>query len=420
MNVQILPSAPSGTVKAIASKSAAHRLLICAAFANAPTTIRCEEINEDIHATVRCLRALGAEITRDGVDFRVSPIRQLCKNAILDCGESGSTLRFLVPVTCMLGVNASFQMVGRLPKRPLSPLREELERGGIVFSPQGSNPLHCRGTITGTDFTIPGNVSSQFISGLLFALAVSGRAGRIHIEGTLESAPYVDMTADALEQFGISVIRSEHTIEIGEHQGLTSPRTLSVEGDWSNAAFPLCLGAIGSDPITVCGLDPRTRQGDHAIVSLLRRFGARVTEGDDFVTVTPAPLHGMEIDASQIPDLVPILATVASVANGRTVISNASRLRIKESDRLQTVRSTLNALGARVIETEDGLIIDGEASLRGGFVSSFGDHRIAMSAAIASVACQESVVIENAHAASKSYPDFWKDMRSLGMKIIEL
>lgn len=232
MNVQIFPSAPTGTVKAIASKSAAHRLLICAAFADAPTTVRCEELNEDIRATVRCLEALGAAITRDAPYYRVTPIEKLNKNASLNCGESGSTLRFLVPVICILGVDAKFVMAGRLPDRPLSPLREELERHGIAFSEAGSNPLICTGAVTGTEFSIPGNVSSQFISGLLFALAISGKTGRIRIEGAMESTPYVDMTADALRLFGITVLRADNCLEIAENNGLRSPCETPVEGDW--------------------------------------------------------------------------------------------------------------------------------------------------------------------------------------------
>lgn len=420
MNVQIFPSAPTGTVKAIASKSAAHRLLICAAFADAPTTIRCEELNEDIRATVRCLEALGATITRDAPYYRVTPIEKLNQTATLDCGESGSTMRFLVPVVCMLGVDAKFVMAGRLPDRPLSPLREELERHGIAFSEAGSNPLTCTGAVTGTEFSIPGNVSSQFISGLLFALAISGKTGKILIEGAMESTPYVDMTADALRLFGITVLRADNCLEIAENNGLRSPCEAPVEGDWSGAAFPLCMGAIGTKPVTVRGLDLHSRQGDRAIVELLRRFGAKVEEGADHVTVAPASLHGIRIDASQIPDLVPVLATVASVAKGQTVIYHAARLRIKESDRLQTTRATLTALGADLTETEDGLIIRGAPSLTGGRVSSCGDHRIAMSAAVASVACRDAVIIEDAHATAKSYPSFWNDMRSLGMDLREL
>ncbi len=415
MNVHILPSSPAGEIKAIASKSAAHRLLICAAFADSPTVIRCEEVNEDIAATVRCLTALGATVFRRDPFFEVTPIRKLCRGAVLDCGESGSTLRFLLPLTCILGADSSFLMAGRLPERPLSPLREELERCGITLSPAGSNPMVCRGQLTENKFAIAGNVSSQFISGLLFALAISGKGGRIFIEGDLESAPYIDMTADALSHFGITVLRDGQGYQVLENNGLSSPGKVFVEGDWSNAAFPLCLGAMGKSPITVTGLNPRSRQGDRAIVSLLEQFGASVSVSGDAVTVSPAPLHGISIDASQIPDLVPILSTVASVARGKTVISHASRLRLKESDRLQTVCSMLNTLGASVTEQPDGLMIEGVSSLQGGEISSFGDHRIAMSAAVASVACTSPVTIIRAEAASKSYPDFWKDMGQLGM-----
>ncbi|MBR2292694.1 MAG: 3-phosphoshikimate 1-carboxyvinyltransferase [Clostridia bacterium] len=415
MNIRIHPSAPRGTVRAIASKSAAHRLLICAAFADDETVIRCEELNEDITATARCLTALGATIVRDGCDFRVTPVKELTKNPVLNCGESGSTMRFLVPLTCMLGVDASFWMAGRLPSRPLSPLREELERNGIRFSPIGSNPLLCEGKLVGNEFSIAGNVSSQFISGLLFALAVSAKGGSLRIEGKPESAPYIDMTVDALRRFGAGVEQTADGYTVEKNDGLRSPKEAFVEGDWSGAAFPLCLGAIGAKPITVTGLDLHSRQGDREILTLLRRFGAEVIAEGNRVTVSPAPLTGISIDASQIPDLVPILATVASVAKGKTVIFNASRLRLKESDRLESTRTVLNALGARVAETPDGLVIEGVDKLSGGRISSFGDHRIAMSAAVASVVCRDSVIIEQAESAAKSYPAFWEDMRSLGL-----
>ena len=417
MNAWITPSATGGSLKAIASKSAAHRLLICAAFSDRETLVRCEEINEDISATVRCLSALGATITREAPFYRVSPVRTLVRNATLDCGESGSTMRFLVPVACMLGADASFLMAGRLPERPLSPLREELERCGIRFSEAGSNPLTCSGTVADTRFSLAGNVSSQFLSGLLFALAVSGRTDALRIEGKLESSPYVDLTVDTLSQFGICAERTADGYVIRENTGLRSPGTVEAEGDWSNAAFPLCLGAIGQNPVTVYGVSARSRQGDRAIVDLLRRFGAAVTETANSVTVSPAPLRGIEIDASQIPDLVPILATVASVAEGKTVLYNAARLRLKESDRLMTVSAMLTSLGARVTETADGLVIEGVARLTGGCVSSFGDHRIAMSAAVASAVCDAPLCIERAESAAKSYPDFWRDMEGLGMKI---
>lgn len=417
MKIKIFPSSPAGTVKAIASKSAAHRLLICAAFADAPTTLRCEEINEDISATVRCLCALGAQITRSGADFYITPIDMLPQKVTLDCGESGSTMRFLVPIVCALGIEAEFVMAGRLPERPLSPLRELLEENGIRFSEIGSNPLSVCGKLSTTNFSIAGNVSSQFISGLLFSLAICGKAGSITVLGKLESEPYVEMTLDALETFGVPITRCGQNFRLSDNATLRTPASLCVEGDWSNAAFWLSLGAIGNSPITVDGLNPNSRQGDRAVLSILEQFGAKVSVKDQRITVAPAHLRGVEIDATQIPDLVPILATVASVANGQTVIRGAARLRIKESDRLQTVHHMLCSLGAKVTELDDGLIIDGVHSLNGGTVSSFGDHRIAMSAAIAASACTSAVIVERAESAAKSYPDFWKDLAALGVTI---
>ena len=416
MNVTLTPSVTGGKIKAIASKSAAHRLLICAAFAKGDTRILCEEVNEDIEATVRCLTALGADIKRAAPYFYVSPVAELKRGTVLDCGESGSTQRFLVPVVAMLGSDSSFLMKGRLPKRPLSPLREELERCGAVFSEAGSNPLVCKGRVTDNEFSIRGDVSSQFISGLLFALAVSGRSGRLHIIGKLESAPYVDITADALRRFGVGVDKTDDGYEIKENRGLVSPSEVIVEGDWSNAAFPLALGAIGGKEVTVFGLDMNSRQGDRAVLNVLKEMGAAIHVNGDAVTVSPSALHGVTIDASQIPDLVPILATVASVAEGETVICNAERLRIKESDRLRAVSEMLCALGGIVEETSDGLRIVGVPALSGGEVSSFGDHRMVMSGAVASVRCQSPVTINGAEAVAKSYPSFFEDMKKIGLE----
>lgn len=417
MNVTISRFSPQGTVFAIASKSAAHRQLICAALADAPTRIRCEQTNRDIDATAECLRAMGAIIRRDPPYFFVEPIRTLRQMPTLPCGESGSTLRFLLPVVAALGCGGYFVMEGRLPLRPLSPLYEELCRCGITLSPQGENPLRCTGKLTGGDFSLAGNISSQFISGTLFALSCRPEGGRLSVTGKTESQPYIDMTLDALAAFGCAPEREGNAYRIPPQSTLPrlfTPGSLSVEGDWSNAAFPLCAGALGGS-VTVSRLSfDGSRQGDREILSLLRRFGAKVVQNGDSITVSHAPLHGTEIDATQIPDLVPVLATVAAVAEGKTVITGASRLRLKESDRLCTTRDMLRALGADIRDTEDGLEILGKPALTGGVTSSFGDHRIAMSAAVAAVVCHSPVKITDAQACEKSYPGFWDDMESLG------
>ena len=419
MNIRIYPSDTGGKIKSIASKSAAHRLLICAAFADGETTVRCDEVNEDILATAECLRALGAAIERKEKSFCVTPIKELRKNAFLNCNESGSTLRFLLPVVCMLGADATFLMAGRLPSRPLSPLWKILEERGIAFEWVRPNMLSCRGRVDENEFSISGSVSSQFISGLLFALAVCGRAGKIKITDKLESEPYVEMTAKALRSFGVGVEKTEDGYSV-DGARLVSCREAVTEGDWSNAAFPLAMGAIGESPVTVTGLDIRSTQGDRKIIDILSEFGAKTEVGESEVTVSGGKLCGIKIDASQIPDLVPVLATVASVAEGQTVIYNASRLRIKESDRLMSVSEMLTSLGADISESEDGLIINGKPRLSGGVTKSYGDHRIAMSAAVASVVCTGDVIVDNAEAVAKSYPGFWADVAKLGIKAEEI
>ena len=418
MKVKITPSVPAGKIKAIASKSAAHRLLICAALSDRSSEILCEEINDDISATVRCLNALGAKITRKDKSFIVLPIKEPRKNAELDCGESGSTMRFLVPVVAALGCGASFKMSGRLPSRPLSPLREELEAHGIVFSEAGSNPLTVSGKLSAGEYRIRGDVSSQFISGLLFALSVTEGESRIIIEGKKESAPYVDMTVCALYEFGAEPVTEDDGFTVTGKRRLTSEGKLEVEGDWSNAAFALCAGALSKKAkVSVFGLDPDSVQGDRGIIEILVRFGADVRRKGDCFTVRGGELFGINVDATDIPDLVPIIAVVAAVASGKTVISGAARLKLKESDRLSTVTDMLSALSADIEKTDDGLIINGKDRLHSAEVSSFGDHRIAMSAAIAATVCDGDVIVTGAEATAKSYPAFWGDLSTLGVTI---
>ena len=416
MKLNISFDKPCGKIKAIASKSVAHRLLICAAFADAPAKILCEETNNDIEATAACLNALGAKITRNAPYYDIIPVdpERINRNATLPCGESGSTLRFLLPVAASLGADCSFALEGRLADRPLSPLREELEAHGVTVS--GYNPLSISGKLVGNEFSIDGSVSSQFISGLLFALSLLSSDSVLTVTGKIESAPYIDITCDALSLFGAKPTRKDNKFFINS-SSFVSPSLLEVEGDWSNAAFPLALGAIGGE-IEIFGLNPNSSQGDKAIVDLLARFGADIyLSPDGSYIARRSELRGIDIDASQIPDLVPVLATVASVAKGRTRIYGASRLRLKESDRLATVKDLLSRLGANIELTDDGLIIEGVTALDGGKVDSHNDHRIAMSAAVASAVCSEKVSIERAEAVKKSYPAFWEDMSALGAKI---
>lgn len=401
-------NAVKGEVRAISSKSEAHRYLICAALGDRETELICTDTNADIDATASCLNSLGAEIKRTAKGFTVKPISSVTRGQDLDCNESGSTLRFMLPLSASLGADCRFLMRGRLSKRPLSPLYEILRDHGVSLTPQGSNPLEIKGQFGAGDYSVAANISSQYISGLLFALSVAEGKSTLTLEGNIESAPYIEMTVDAIRAFGaiVDYNDSENRFYITGLPRLHSPERLTVGGDWSNAAFFLCAGAIGKDPVTVSGLDASSRQGDKAVLDLLARMGAEITHKDGKITVSPSLLHATDIDASQIPDLVPILATVASVARGRTRIYNAGRLRLKESDRIESVCNTLLSLGADVEETCDGMIINGKDRLCGGEVDSYNDHRIAMSAAVASLVCQAPVKITRFEAINKSYPSF--------------
>lgn len=421
MDITITPRTLSGSVDIIESKSQVHRLLICAALALRPCEIICRETSQDIDATVRCLTALGAGITRSRTGFSVVPIAadRIPEHAVMDCGESGSTLRFLLPVAGALGVSASVHMSGRLPYRPLEPLLSELRAHGITADRVSDGVIELSGKLRHGSFTIPGDLSSQFISGLLFALPMLDGDSSIIVTGKTESKAYIDMTADVLSKFGVSAVSQNGGFKIKGGQGYSlKSGVIAAEGDWSNCAFWLCAGAFSKAGVTCGGLCPGSLQGDREIVDILKRFGALVSSGDESVSVSESKMLGLTIDAANIPDLVPILAVCACRARGTTHIVNAGRLRIKESDRLEAVSQMLSLLGTDIEETADGLIINGCGYLRGGVsVCSCGDHRIAMSAAIASCICRDKITVTGAECVGKSYPKFWEHFESLGGSI---
>jgi 3-phosphoshikimate 1-carboxyvinyltransferase len=420
MNVKIQPGRLSGTIPAIPSKSQAHRALICAALADGPTRINCSNESEDIAATIECLSALGTDIRREtdnnGVNsFTVIPLnKKSCENDTpLPCGESGSTFRFLLPIVGALGCGASYLLKGQLPKRPLSPLDSELTSHGCTLSPHGTVPFRITGQLKPGKYALDAGVSSQFISGLLFALPLLDKDSELRLLGKAESFPYIELTMAMLQLFGIQIAFNDEVFSIPGKQSYHSPGELNVEGCWSNAAFWLSAGAIGTDTVACTGLDLQSRQGDRAVLDILGRFGSRLETDGDKAAVSGGKLRGIEIDAKNTPDLVPILAVIGTAAEGTTVIRNAQRLRIKESDRLAAVTGVLRSLGANITEKEDGLVIQG-STLTGGDVSSWGDHRIAMAAAIAATVCSGTVIIRGAEAVNKSYPFFFNDLSKLG------
>jgi len=399
MKAVIKPGPLGGTIKAIPSKSQAHRFLICAALAKNESRIICETSSRDIEATADCLRALGAEIEYSEGVYTVKPIKRPAQMAELDCGESGSTLRFLLPVVCALGCGARIKMHGRLPERPLSPLWEELERCGAELTRPEKDIIEVRGRLWENSFSIAANVSSQYISGLLFALAIM-RGGEVELLGDIESAGYIEMTIQALIDFGAHIELEEKTLRFST-PGLRSKGEMTVEGDWSNGAFWMAAGMLSGGKIHCSGLDMGSAQGDAAVIE-----------------ASEAIMRGnATIDARDIPDLVPVLAVLASVSPGTTRFINAGRLRLKESDRLRTVTEMLKALGGDIEETGDGLILRRVSMLKGGIVDAHGDHRIAMSAAVAAIASIGEVTVENAECVSKSYPAFWEDYALLGGRV---
>lgn len=390
MNITIYPRRLNGTVHAIPSKSQAHRLLICAAFADKETVLICPQTNQDIEATADCLRALGAQIRRTYDGYTVKPIESIPVKAILNCCESGSTLRFMLPVAGALGVDATLLMAGRLPKRPLSPLWEEMEQMGCSLSRPTDNAIRCTGKLKCGNYAISGNVSSQFITGLLFACALLQGKSQITVTSTLESKPYIDMTQQALKSFGVNT----DNFQINGCFPFISPGMLNIEGDWSNGAFFLAARAMGND-VTVTGLNPASVQGDLAVEGILSAMD-----------------RPCSVSAADIPDLIPILSVAAAHHYG-AVFTDIQRLRLKESDRVASVISMLHAFGINAEATEDTLTVF-PGKFHGGTVDAVNDHRIAMSAAIAATVADGPVTIVGAECVSKSYPTFWEEYVKLG------
>ncbi len=413
--MKILPSKIKGEIDIIASKSYAHRLLICAALSDRPTRIKISSINDDIKATIKALSAFGTKVEIDKSTITVTPASPVKTHAFINCMESGSTLRFMLPVAAMICKYSMFIGSGKLPNRPILPLIEVMRQNGAIVK-NDRLPLSVSAKLKGGIYKLGGDISSQFVSGLMFALVLAEGDSQIHITGKLESKLYVDMTIKALMDFGIKIKAESYGYYIKGGQKYKSPGTASVEGDWSSAAFFLAAGAL-SGPVTVLGLNDDSLQPDKKIVDYLKQFGAQVEAQNNRITVTKKELHGINIDISQTPDLFPILSIIASVSTGRTVFSNCKRLRYKESDRLESTYKMLKSLGADAEIINDSMAINGTNHLNGSVVDGFNDHRIVMSAAIASLICDSPVTINDENAINKSYPEFFEHFTKLGGKI---
>lgn len=409
--VVLTPARAVGTLEAPPSKSVAHRALIAAGLAG-ESTVRGVSASQDMEATLRCLRALGCVFERQGdtVRFFSPPPWEESSPVTADCGESGSTLRFLLPVFAAYGRRAVFTGEGRLPSRPLSVYERCLPPHGVTYrKPDISGGIAAiEGRLTGGEVAVAGDISSQFVTGLLLALPLCPRGSVLRLTSPLQSRDYVGITLSALRRARVVVRQTASGFEIPPAQRF-SPCEIAVEGDWSQAAFPLVAGAIGGD-VTVEGVSACSAQGDRRVADILAEMGADMACGENTVRARKAPLHGIHADASDIPDLVPPLSIAAAAAVGETVFTGVSRLRLKESDRLRTTVSMLRALGVRAFAGEDSLTVCGRGTIPGGRVDGAGDHRIVMSAAIARYAAQGNVTVSGARSVEKSWPDFFEEM----------
>ena len=397
MNINIQPSKINGKISAIASKSFAHRILICDFLAG--NNLRSEFngfTSKDIFATANCLNAIKSG------------------KRVLDCDESGSTLRFLIPLCAGLGGEFTFLGRGRLLSRPNTELLNSLSKNGISFE-ESKDYIKIWGKLNSGEIEIRGDISSQYVTGLIMALANLNGDSTIILTSPLASKPYVDITLSVLKGYGIEIQTTDNGYFIKGRQKFSGQ--MSAEGDWSNMAFYLVLGAINGE-ITVSGLNLDSVQGDKKILEILKSANANVCACAKEITVTKSLLKGFTMDANDCPDLVPICAVLGACASGKTVIKNIHRLRIKESDRVLSTLEMLKSFGANAKEENDQIIIFG-GTIKGGVVNSFNDHRIVMaSAVLGAVADGESKILD-AGAVDKSYPSFFTDYNSVGGKASE-
>lgn len=406
-----------GEIASIPSKSYAHRAIIAAALSDKPAKIIFNGTSDDIEVTINCLRELGSEITRPELGYIVvNPIVKRTETPVVDVWESGSTFRFLLPVASSIYEKCRFIGRGRLPDRPIIDLINVMKNAGVSFD-SDKLPFTTSGRLHAGSYTLPGDVSSQYVSGLLLSSPLHSFSSDIVLESELESKPYVDMTIEVLSEFGIEVEQGENSYHIESQKYLATD--YKVEGDWSNAAFFLAAGAFG-EGITITGLNINSVQGDRQIIDVLKSFNINIYLTEDKVVVMNSEIRASEVDLKEIPDTLPILAVIAAAAkSGVSRFYNGKRLRLKESDRLSSVAKIILDLGGRVEEKEDELLVYGTAGLTGGKTSSEGDHRLVMAASIASMICKEDVIIENPRAVTKSYPKFFEDFKSLGGEIID-
>jgi len=406
MDIKISPTKLSGTVAIPSSKSFAHREIICASLSKGTSVVGGVSFSKDIYATLSAMESLGARYTIQDDTITIQGISTPNVQATIDCYESGSTLRFIIPIVGALGVSATLKGQGRLPERPITPFIRELPKKGISFDYNNTMPFSMNGKLKNGTFELEGDISSQFITGLLFALPLLDGNSKIVMTSPLQSKPYVDMTIQSMANFGVYIVETDYGYYVEGNQEY-KPLNHKVEGDYSQAGFFYVANAIGND-IVLQNLLESSIQGDKKIVEVCEKSCYNRIDNR---------LNAYTINATNIPDLVPILAVLGCFGDGTSKIIGAERLKIKESDRLVATADALNRIGGKVTPTNDGLIIEPIEHFIGGTVDGFGDHRIVMATAIASTRCMNDVIILGANAVEKSYPNFFRDFKNLGGKI---
>lgn len=412
MNVRIKPGKLSGIVDIPPSKSLAHRAIIAASLAEGRSVITNVSYSKDILATINGMRSLGATIIEEGSTLYIDGSKIKRVNNVIDANESGSTLRFLIPISLVSSDEVTFIGHGKLPKRPLDIYFDIFDKQGISYHyNEDYLPLTIKGGLQSGVYEIRGDISSQFITGLLYALPLLNGDSTIVITTKLESKGYIDLTLDILKKFGIEINFSENEIFIKGNQQYKS-FNYQVEGDYSQAAFYLLANMLGND-VKLRGMDVNSLQGDKKILEDIKSFGGKINIERGLLWATPIDLKAAHISFDQSPDLGPALTVLASVSLGTSHFYNAERLRIKECDRITCVREELNKLGADIVEFESGMDIVG-TKLKGGIVSSHNDHRLVMAFSMISTIIEDDLIIQGADAVAKSYPHFFEDFEKLG------
>ena len=428
MRIEITPRLLTGSLEIPPSKSVSHRAIIAAGLATGESVITNVLMSEDMIATCDAMTALGAGISyQEEKNGRFTLTISGCdpltlKTETIQCNESGSTLRFIIPLVLLQPKRAVISGKGRLVSRPMKPYYEIFAEKAIAYEHLEKDqdlPLAVEGTLTPGIYQIDGGVSSQFITGLLFALPLLSGDSVIKLTSKLESKPYLDITLDVLKEFGIEIINDNDQRFVIKGNQAYIPSNCRVEGDFSQGAFWLVAGTIG-EMMTCQDLNIASQQGDKVIVDIIKEMGGEISVAADKLMVTKSQTQGTVIDVSQCPDLVPILGVLGSLSTGTTTIINGERLRFKESDRLMATADVLNKLGGNVTETADGLVIHGVPGFTGGHVESHNDHRIAMAVAIASMRASGKIILDGAEAVNKSYPHFWEDFTAMGGEWIGL